>query len=165
LYLVSDDDRIVQVASWHRNGDTKDFAWDLKRIAARIPDVDIPVAVVADGAPWIWALAKKHFPDARQVLDYYHCSEHVHAVANEQYPDPICARLEEVGKLNPGHAGGPSTPAGVLPLRTDGSHTAVGPQGASLIEAWRGCDRPSTPAFWAVVGDPASPEQRGRSSG
>jgi hypothetical protein len=91
LYLVSDDDRIIQVASWHRNGDTKDFAWDLKRIATRIPDVEIPVAVVADGAPWIWALAKKQFPDARQVLDYYHCSQHVHAVANEQYPDPSVA--------------------------------------------------------------------------
>jgi hypothetical protein len=79
--------------------------------------------------------------------------------------DPICARLGEVGKLNPGHAGGPTTPAGVLPLRTDGSHTAVGPQDARLIEAWRGCDRPSTPAFWVAVGAPASPDQRGRSGG
>jgi len=75
------------------------------------------------------------------------------------------AGLAEVGKLNPGHAGGPSIPAGVLPLRTDGSHTAVGPQDASLIEAWRGCDRPSTPAFWTAPGGPASPEQRGRSGG
>jgi len=27
------------------------------------------------------------FPDAREVLDYYHCSEHIHKLAEVQYPD------------------------------------------------------------------------------
>ena len=91
LYLASDDDRIVHLASWHRNGLKTEFAWDLRRITPQIPAVDTPVAVVADGAPWIWKLAKKHFPQAREVLDYYHCSEHIHAVANEQFAEPGAA--------------------------------------------------------------------------
>jgi hypothetical protein len=87
IYLTSDEERIVHIASWHRNGDRKAFAWDLKRIAARFSEVEIPIAVAADGARWIWKLAKTHFPGATQVLDYYHCSEHVYSLANEQYPD------------------------------------------------------------------------------
>lgn len=38
--------------------------------------------VVGDGAPWIWNLANEHFPEAVQVLDFYHLAEHVHGAAN-----------------------------------------------------------------------------------
>lgn len=34
--------------------------------------------VVGDGAPWIWNLAGKSFPEATEILDYYHLAEHVH---------------------------------------------------------------------------------------
>jgi len=34
--------------------------------------------VLGDGAVWIWELARANFPDACQILDYYHASEHVH---------------------------------------------------------------------------------------
>lgn len=34
--------------------------------------------VVGDGAPWIWNLARKSFPKATEILDYYHLCEHVH---------------------------------------------------------------------------------------
>jgi hypothetical protein len=91
IYLATSDDRIVHLLSWHRNGDRKAFAWDLKRIAKGMPSTHLQIAAVADGAPWIWKLVKKHFPSARQVLDYYHCSEHIHKVANEQYADPTVA--------------------------------------------------------------------------
>ncbi|MCD4749792.1 MAG: ISKra4 family transposase [Thermoanaerobaculales bacterium] len=91
IYLATSDDRIVHILSWHRNGDKKAFAWDLKRIAAGMPKTDLQVAALADGAPWIWKLVKKYFPAARQVLDYFHCAEHVHKVANEQYADPSAA--------------------------------------------------------------------------
>jgi len=33
----------------------------------------------------------KCFPDAREVLDYYHCAEHVHKVAKLQYGDTLAA--------------------------------------------------------------------------
>lgn len=88
VYLATSDDRIVHLLSWHRNGDKKAFAWDLKRIAECMPDTDLQIAALADGALWIWKLVKRLFPSARQVLDYFHCAEHVHKVAGEQYADP-----------------------------------------------------------------------------
>jgi hypothetical protein len=33
--------------------------------------------VVGDGAPWIWNLAADHFYDSRQVVDWFHATEHL----------------------------------------------------------------------------------------
>ncbi len=41
--------------------------------------------LIGDGAPWIWNLCKEIFPSAKEILDYYHCSEYVHGVANAHY--------------------------------------------------------------------------------
>ena len=41
--------------------------------------------VVADGAPWLWSLAELHFPDAIQVLDWYHLKARVCEVGEELY--------------------------------------------------------------------------------
>jgi hypothetical protein len=43
------------------------------------------VLVIADGALWIWNLAKDRFPDARQRLDLFHAEEHLWAVAHDLY--------------------------------------------------------------------------------
>jgi hypothetical protein len=45
------------------------------------------VAVVGDGSHWIWNMCNELFPDAVQILDYYHLSENVHAFARYLYPD------------------------------------------------------------------------------
>ena len=36
-----------------------------------------PVAVLGDGAEWIWHLAAEHFPTAIQIVDWFHASERV----------------------------------------------------------------------------------------
>jgi hypothetical protein len=36
---------------------------------------------LADGAHWLWELAALHFPEAIQILDWYHLTEYVHAAA------------------------------------------------------------------------------------
>ena len=41
--------------------------------------------MIGDGAPWIWNRVHEIFPSAREVLDFYHCAEYVHAVAGAQY--------------------------------------------------------------------------------
>jgi hypothetical protein len=43
------------------------------------------VLVIADGALWIWNLAKDRFPDARQRLDLFHAEEHLWEVAHDLY--------------------------------------------------------------------------------
>jgi len=41
------------------------------------------VYVVADGAVWIWNLAEDRFSDATCLLDFYHASDHLWAIAQE----------------------------------------------------------------------------------
>lgn len=38
---------------------------------------------VCDGAAWIWKLVTQHFPNAVQVVDWYHACQYLHAVADE----------------------------------------------------------------------------------
>lgn len=45
------------------------------------------VYVVADGAVWIWNIVADRFPGAIGVLDFYHASEHLWAVAREVYDE------------------------------------------------------------------------------
>jgi len=40
------------------------------------------VAVLGDGAEWIWNQAQKHFPGAMEIVDWYHATEHLWNVAN-----------------------------------------------------------------------------------
>lgn len=45
------------------------------------------VVFVADGAAWIWNLAGHHFPDAVEIVDWYHATQHLWEVANAWYGD------------------------------------------------------------------------------
>jgi len=38
------------------------------------------VVFIADGAAWIWEIARTCFPGARQILDYYHAREYLSAI-------------------------------------------------------------------------------------
>jgi hypothetical protein len=42
--------------------------------------------VIGDGAPWVWNLAKEHFPGAIQIVDLFHARQHVWDVARLLYP-------------------------------------------------------------------------------
>lgn len=46
------------------------------------------VAVVADGAEWIWQEVAKHFPRSTQVLDYYHATQHLWEMAHLRFGKP-----------------------------------------------------------------------------
>jgi hypothetical protein len=45
------------------------------------------VCILGDGAHWIWNLARINFPDARQILDFYHASEHLTVLASALFPN------------------------------------------------------------------------------
>lgn len=54
------------------------FGWQLWQEAARRGVVVAEeVVVLGDGAHWIWNLADTHFPQATQILDWYHASAYV----------------------------------------------------------------------------------------
>jgi hypothetical protein len=65
------------------------------------------LVVLGDGAEWIWKLARHHFSDAQQILDFYHASEHVWEIAKRvfgegeavgaQWAEGCVERLREEG--------------------------------------------------------------------
>jgi hypothetical protein len=43
------------------------------------------VIVLGDGAHWIWNLAAEHFPEALQIVDWYHAAQYIWNVAQAVY--------------------------------------------------------------------------------
>jgi hypothetical protein len=89
FYLLADD-RIIQVLSWHQVQTDEAAAEALRQVSAAglIPEAEVRLCVIADGARWIWKQAGALFPSAVEILDYYHCSAHLHRVAVLQYGTP-----------------------------------------------------------------------------
>jgi uncharacterized protein UPF0236 len=95
FYLVAAE-RIVHLLSWHQIQDDEELFAALRQVkeAGLILEDQVRLCVVADGAQWIWARVAELFPTAREILDYYHCSEHLHRVAATQYADHPPQALE-----------------------------------------------------------------------
>jgi hypothetical protein len=49
-------------------------------------DLSPELVFLGDGAPWIWNLVAKHYPQAVQIVDWYHAEEHLEGVANAAFP-------------------------------------------------------------------------------
>ncbi len=95
LHLLGAD-KIVQLASWHQIQDAETCANALKTVAERIPVDKVRIALIGDGAHWLWRAMTEAFPTGREVLDYYHCSEYIHALATAQYADDPVKGLQWV---------------------------------------------------------------------
>jgi hypothetical protein len=52
------------------------------------------VVVLADGARWIWSVAAEHFSPRRELVDFYHASEHLWTVARLLHGDDTPAAHE-----------------------------------------------------------------------
>ena len=86
FYFI-DSKRIVHLISWHQVQTDKELTIALQAIkdANFFPEERVRLCVIGDGAPWIWNRIKEIYPDAKEVLDYYHCVEHLHDLAHAQY--------------------------------------------------------------------------------
>jgi hypothetical protein len=40
---------------------------------------------IGDGAKWIWNLVERYYPDATQILDWYHASQYLYKIAEEAF--------------------------------------------------------------------------------
>jgi len=92
LYLSCSDGRIDALASWHQMESAEQMSKDLAVAASRIALDKVEVALVGDGAAWVWSTMAGAFPEAHQVLDYYHCCEHLWKVALLQHQDAETAQ-------------------------------------------------------------------------
>lgn len=51
------------------------------------------VVFIGDGAHWLWRIADEYFPNAIQILDWYHAAEYIWSVANDLHKsEPAQAR-------------------------------------------------------------------------
>lgn len=93
FYLL-DGERIVHVLRWHQVQTEEELGEALQQVkdAGVIPEETVRLCVIGDGAEWIWKHVQALFPQACQVLDYYHCAEYLHKVAKAQYGDPLQAQ-------------------------------------------------------------------------
>jgi hypothetical protein len=66
------------------------------------------VAVLGDGAEWIWQLAAEHFPHATQIVDWFHASERVwdlgRALFGAETVETTTWVAEQLGRLAGGQA-------------------------------------------------------------
>jgi len=95
IYLLGKD-RIVHVASWHQIQNEEQFGEDLSFVASRISQDNLRIGLLGDGADWLWKHMVSCFPKGRQILDYFHCAEHIHKVAKLQYGEKSQKCLEWV---------------------------------------------------------------------
>lgn len=84
IYLVGQE-RMTQIMSWHQIATEEEFGEALKYAATLVPMEKVRVALLGDGAKWVWNRLKEAFPGGKEILDYYHCSEHIHKLAKVQY--------------------------------------------------------------------------------
>jgi len=40
---------------------------------------------IGDGAKWIWNMVERYYPDATQILDWYHASQYLYKIADEAF--------------------------------------------------------------------------------
>lgn len=55
------------------------------------------LAVLGDGAAWIWALAEEHFPRAVQIVDWFHASERIWALGRVLHGEETAETAAWVG--------------------------------------------------------------------
>jgi len=59
-----------------------DEFWE--RFSKEIP-INRHLVFINDGAKWIWKNIEAYYPESTQILDYFHCKEHVSQFAKEYY--------------------------------------------------------------------------------
>jgi hypothetical protein len=82
-YLILDDTVIPKAFATAIEG----LARTLRQVKAAdlIHENQVRLCVIEDGAPGSWKQLHERFPSAVEILDDYHCCEHLHKVASLQY--------------------------------------------------------------------------------
>jgi hypothetical protein len=79
------------------------------------------IAVLGDGAEWIWHLAAEHFPTAVHIVDWYHASERIwalgRALVGEETPETAIWVEAQLERLAAGQAATLAAEWQTLPVR------------------------------------------------
>jgi hypothetical protein len=80
-----DPEAVSYCADWESAERFRETLW--QEAVSRGVTTARSLAVIGDGAPWIWELASEIFPWATQILDWYHLSEHLWTAAKIVHGD------------------------------------------------------------------------------
>lgn len=84
VVAYGENEKILAAESQARFLSCTDFGHHLLQMARRIGCHQAEkVAFQGDGARWLWQLADEHFPNAVQILDWFHLEQHVHQTSAE----------------------------------------------------------------------------------
>ena len=93
VYRRGVGDQIERCQYYATLADSQGFGLRLRTLAqAEGLDYCRAVAVVGDGADWVWQESAKHFPRSTEILDFYHLLQHLWEIAREQQPEETAAR-------------------------------------------------------------------------
>jgi hypothetical protein len=83
-FSLVDHERIVHVLSWYQVCRDEDVGAALRRVQAAglIPEAQVRLCAIGDGAKWIWNQVSALLPAAVPILDNHHGREPVHQVAS-----------------------------------------------------------------------------------
>ena len=76
---------ITYYTDWLSAAEFSDLTWATG--FRRYADQAAQVVFVADGAEWIWRIVQEHFPQAVQIVDWYHTLAYVRTVAGAVFTD------------------------------------------------------------------------------
>jgi hypothetical protein len=68
-------------------GGHKAFAQQMEGLTASYCSRETQMVFITDGAPWLKNWIEDAFPGATSILDYYHCSQHVHEFTEDFFSD------------------------------------------------------------------------------
>jgi len=88
VYVVNQAGRVLQRHYVYHMGGPGEFGKKLYALMVSLGLAEMArIVVLADGASWIWNQVGIYFPDAIQVLDWFHVTEHLHEVAALCFPE------------------------------------------------------------------------------
>jgi hypothetical protein len=92
-FSLLDGERSVHGLSWPHVQSDEQLGEALKQIteAGLMPEEQVRLCVICDGAAWLWQHVQALFPHARQVLDDSHCAQYLHRVATAHYGTSVQA--------------------------------------------------------------------------
>jgi hypothetical protein len=89
----AEPEAVTYTADWESAEQFRETLW--QEALVRGVTTARSVAVIGDGAPWIWELVSYLFPYATQILDWYHLTEHLWTAAKVVHGEGT----EETGAL------------------------------------------------------------------
>jgi len=86
-FWTTDDTGRAQAIEYYTDTATADTFADLvwARAFARAANLAPELVFIADGAHWIWRIVERHFPQATQIVDWFHASSYLVKIANTAY--------------------------------------------------------------------------------